>query len=335
MIDAAAFRPAWWLPGADLQTIVPTLASAPWLPGPTERRVVRVSPGSAVRLDVDRPRAGASRGTLLLVHGLGGSAESVYVRRAARHALERGFATARMNLRNCGGTEHLADTLYNAGQSGDVGHALGDLESVGLPRPLVVVGFSLGGNLALLYAGREGTACAADAVVGINPPIDLEVCVEAIECPRNRVYQAYYVLKLRRQLAGIAAVRRLGCPVPSLRSIRSVRRFDERFTAPDGGFASAHEYYERSSASPVIGRLRRPALVISATDDPFVPCSIFDGHRAVAGLRLVHPHRGGHCGYWQSGSPRSWAARVVVDFAESIAVPSTNPPTSQSPRTRR
>ena len=319
MIDGTAFRPAWWLPGAHLQTIVPTLATAPWLPGPTERRVVRVSAGSAVRLDVDRPHGRAARGTLLLVHGLGGSSESVYVRLAARHALERGFVTARMNLRNCGGTEHLADTLYNAGQSGDVGHAVADLSSAGLQRPIVVVGFSLGGNIALLHAGREGAACGADAVVGVNPPIALAACVEAIERPRNRIYQAYYVLKLRRQIAGIAAVRPLGCPVPSLRSIGSVRRFDERFTAPDGGFASAHEYYERSSAAPVIGRIRRPALVISAADDPFVPCSIFDGHRTVAGLRLVHPARGGHCGYWQSGTPRSWAARVVVDFAESIA----------------
>jgi predicted alpha/beta-fold hydrolase len=318
LIDGTAFRPAWWLPGAHLQTIVPTLSTAPWLPGPTERRVVRVSTGSAVRLDVDRPR-GPARGPLLLVHGLGGSSESVYVRLAARHALERGFVTARMNLRNCGGTEHLADTLYNAGQSGDVGHAVADLSSAGLPRPIVVVGFSLGGNLALLHAGREGAACVADAVVGINPPIALEACVDAIERPRNRIYQAYYVLKLRRQLASIAAVRPLGCPVPSLRSIGSVRCFDERFTAPDGGFASAHEYYERSSAAPVIGGIRRPALVISAADDPFVPCSIFDGHRSVAGLRLVHPARGGHCGYWQSGTPRSWAARVVVDFAESIA----------------
>ncbi|HVQ27629.1 MAG TPA: alpha/beta fold hydrolase, partial [Planctomycetota bacterium] len=184
MIDGTAFRPAWWLPGAHLQTIVPTLCTAPWLPGPTERRVVRVSTGSAVRLDVDRPHGRAARGTLLLVHGLGGSSESVYVRLAARHALERGFVTARMNLRNCGGTEHLADTLYNAGQSGDVGHAVADLSSAGLPRPIVVVGFSLGGNLALLHAGREGAACGADAVVGVNPPIALEACVEALERPR-------------------------------------------------------------------------------------------------------------------------------------------------------
>jgi len=320
VIDATSFRPAWWLPGADLQTIVPTLTAAPLLPGPTDRLLVRVSSGSSVRLDIDRPASDRSRGTLLLVHGLGGSSESAYMRLAARHALERGFTTARMNLRNCGGTEALADTLYNAGQSGDVGHAVAELCRAGFARPIVVAGFSLGGNLALLYAGRESQGCAADAAVGINPPIDLEACVEAIERPRNRVYQAYYVLKLRRQLEGIAAVRALGFPVPSVRGIGSVRRFDELFTAPDGGFASARDYYARSSAAPVLGRLRRPVLVLSAADDPFVPCSIFTPHRANTRLRLVHPARGGHCGYWQSGSPRSWAARVVVDFAESIAV---------------
>jgi len=188
LIDGVSFRPAPWLPGPHLQTVVASLFRGPAVPDPTERRIVRVSPGSSIRLDVNRPR-GASRGTLLLVHGMGGSAESAYMRRTARHALERSFAVARMNLRNCGGTERLADSLYNAGQSDDVARAVEHLASDGFARPLVAAGFSLGGNLVLLYAGREGDGCAADAVAAVNPPIELETCARAIEAPSNRIYQ--------------------------------------------------------------------------------------------------------------------------------------------------
>ena len=317
MIDGVSFRPAPWLRGPHLQTVVASLFRGPAVPGPAESRIVRVSPGSSIRLDVNRPR-GASRATLLLVHGMGGSAESAYMRRTARHALERSLTVARMNLRNCGGTERLADSLYNAGQSDDVARALEDLARDGFTRPIVAAGFSLGGNLVLLHAGRAGDACAADAVAAVNPPIELETCARAIEAPSNRIYQAYYLLRLRAQLVRIAAVRGFAGPIPSVRSIGTVRRFDERFTAPDGGFASAHEYYERSSAAPVLGDVRRPGLVLSSTDDPFVPPEMFAPHHGNRRLSFAHPAAGGHCGYWQSGAPRFWAAEAIVAFAAAL-----------------
>jgi hypothetical protein len=329
------FRPAWWLPGPHLQTIVASLCAGPDVPGSAERRFVRVSPGSTIRLDVNRPPAGA-RGTVLLVHGLGGSAESAHMRRSARHAIERGFAAVRMNLRNCGGTERLADSLYHAGQSDDVARAVEDLTRAEFPRPILLVGFSLGGNLVLLHAGRDGDACRADALVAINPPIELEACVRALEAPSNRLYQAYYVRKLRSLLERIAAVRDLGVSVPSAREIGTVRSFDERFTAPDGGFASASDYYERSSAAPVLGGVRRPALVLSAADDPFVPLAMFRRHDGNPRVRFVHPERGGHCGYWQSASPRFWAAEAALGFAGGeIAAASSTTTAAVSPLSPR
>src|SRR6185436_8352957 len=145
---------------------------------------VPVAAASKVRVLVTRPAATA-RGTLVAIHGLGGSAESGYMRRTAAQAHARGWAVARINLRNCGGTEALSTSLYNAGQSGDADAVLAALEAEGLPRPFGLLGFSLGGNIALLYAGRSGDACRADAVCGVNPPVDLAVCIDAIERSGN------------------------------------------------------------------------------------------------------------------------------------------------------
>jgi len=316
LIDADSFRPAPWLPGHHLQTIVPSLWPGPAVNGAAERRVVRVSEDSSVAVDLNRP-LGAAVGTLVLVHGMCGNSESAYMRRTARLALQAGWVTARVNLRNCGGTEHLSNTLYNAGQSGDLARVLEDLQAQHLPRPFATAGFSLGGNIVLLYAGRSGDACLADAVAAVNPPIELEVCARAIAAEPNRIYQAYYVLRLCRQLKRIARVRPPIGPPPVPTRIRSVRRFDEIYTAPDGGFASAEEYYARSSAAPTLSNLRRPAMILSALDDPFVPSEMFVPHRGNRRLRVIQPHRGGHCGYWQSGAPRFWAAEAILGFIGS------------------
>lgn len=317
---AGPFRPAPWLPGRHLQTIVPSLWPAPPVAGRAEPIVVPVDDASAVRLEVNRP-SGASRGTLLLIHGMGGSAESGYMRRTASPALARRWTVARMNLRNCGGTELLATTLYNAGQGADVGHVLAALEQAGFPRPFAAAGFSLGGNILLRHAGEQGRSCRADAVAAVNPPIDLESCAAALERRANRVYQAYYTGKLLRDLRRILAVRDLpGCPAPD-GSIRTVRRFDELYTAPDAGYASAEEYYAAASAGPRLTGLSRPALVLSAADDPFVPVEMFEPYRDLANAFFLHPRRGGHCGYWRARRPHYWAAEAILRFYDDRIPP--------------
>ncbi len=310
------FDPARWIRGPHAQTILAALLPATGPTGRVEAIDVPVAPGTQVRILLTRPE-GVPRGTLLAVHGLGGSAESGYMRRSAAWAQSRGWAVARLNLRNCGGTEALSRTLYNAGQSDDVDAALAALDAHGLPRPHALLGFSLGGNIAMRYAGLSGDACRADAVVGINPPVDLAICIDAIEGRGNALYHAYFTRSLCRQLRRIRRVRSIPGPNATMRAIGGVRRFDDLFTAPDAGYASASDYYRGASAAPVLSGVRRPALIISAEDDPFVPVSMFAGHRdASKHLSLAHPRTGGHCGYWGAGRPRFWAAEAAVRFFE-------------------
>jgi predicted alpha/beta-fold hydrolase len=313
----STFKPAWWLPGRHLQTIIPTRWPAPALPGPTETLDVQVADRAAVRLRIDRPDTPV-KGTLLLIHGMGGSADSKYIRHSATQALARTWTVARMNLRNCGGTEALAQTLYNAGQSDDVGQVLDALVEARFPQPMAAVGFSLGGNILLRYAARAGQESLAHAVAAINPPIDLERCASELERSGNRLYQLYYVRQLRAQLDAVLRVRELPWAPPPPNRIRSVREFDDLYTAPDAGYPTAEAYYAASSAGPCLGRMRRPALILSAVNDPFVPVEIFGAHHALGTIRFIHPERGGHCGYWQSRRPRYWAAQAALNFFEEL-----------------
>ena len=141
-----------------------------------------------------------------------------------------------------------------------------------MPR-LAVVGFSLGGNLALLMLGRrrERLPRTLVATAAISAPVDLATCAAALESPGNGVYQHYFM----RMLA--EAYRRRHAARPDLFSagrelgLRTVREYDDRITAPFGGYESAAQYYERSSAGPWLAAIDRPALLLAAADDPMIP----------------------------------------------------------------
>lgn len=318
-MSAGPFRPVPWLKGRHLETIVPSLWPAPRGAGVPEPRIVRVAPDTSVRVEISKPAVRA-RGTLLLVHGMGGSADSAYMLRTAHLATARGFVAARMNLRNCGGTEALSRTLYNAGQSDDVGRVLSELLDEGFPRPFGVAGFSLGGNLVLLHAGKAASACAADTVAAVNPPVDLDACLRALERPENRIYQLHFVVKLCRQIRSIRRHRAVPGPRASALRIGSIRRFDGLFTAPDAGYPSAEAYYAAASSGPHLSSIGVPTLIVSSGNDPFVPMGMFEPHRSTPSrhLRFEIPERGGHLGYWQKGTPRFWAGDAIVRALEGL-----------------
>src|SRR5215210_3458722 len=214
-----------------------------------------------------------ARATLVLVHGLGGSADAPYVRGAARLAYGAGANVVRLNQRNCGGTEHLTPTLYHSGMSGDLAAVVRELAARdGLSRVLVA-GFSMGGNLALKMAGEMGETPQPEllGVCAVSPALDLSATVRNLERPANRPYQWLFARGLRRLV-----VRKKGLypdlyDIRGLDRLRTVRDFDELYTAPHGGFASAEDYYARSSALPFVPRIGVPALIVHAQDDPLVP----------------------------------------------------------------
>lgn len=308
------FRPVRWLPGRHLETLVPALMRARRGHEQWESRVIPVAPDAAVRVEHLPPRS-AARGSLLLVHGMGGCADSRYMWWTAAEAQRRGWIPVRMNARNAGGTEALSRTLYNAGQSDDVGAVLADLEAAGFPRPFAAVGFSLGGNTVLRHAATHGDACGADAVAAISPPVDLEVTCRSLEEPANRIYLIHFTRLLCAQLVRIGRLRPIPGPLLPRRRVGTIRRFDALYTAPDAGHPSVEAYYAHASAGPRLAGLRTRGLILSSRNDPVVPASIFSSLQR-GRLRWMLTARGGHLGFWGSGSPRFWAAKAVLDFLE-------------------
>jgi predicted alpha/beta-fold hydrolase len=262
--------------------------------------------------------------TLLLLHGLEGSSLAHYMSGMADKAWSAGWNVVRLNQRNCGGTEHLSRGLYHSGLTDDPVFVMRELVNVDLITSIAVAGYSLGGNLALKLAGELGAATLPElrSVCAVSPTMDLEACVSALERRSNVIYQWNFVRNLK------ARMRRKAEAVPGLfdlaplRHIRTVRDFDEAYTAPHHGFRDAADYYYRASALRVIDRIRVPVLIVTAADDPFVPSASFH-HAAVTSnphVAVVVTRHGGHCGYIERASADYdgyWAEREIVRFIDS------------------
>jgi len=292
----------------------------PRLPPPTIR-YFDVEPGARALAHCHWHEQPWKHPTLLALHGLNASSEAHYMRGLASKAFARGMNVVRLNQRNCGDTEHLSAGLFHSGLTTDAGGVIDELSAVDGISSIAVAGYSLGGNLALKLAGEYGDRppAALRAVAAVSPILEIGECVRALERPGNVVYQWNFVRDLKRRMR-----RKNRCwpgryDLARLARVRTVRDFDEAYTAPHFGFESAADYYYRASAMRVIDRLRVPALVITAEDDPFVPPEPFRDPKITGNphITLVLCRHGGHCGFVgpQRGDDDGyWAEGRIVEF---------------------
>jgi predicted alpha/beta-fold hydrolase len=259
--------------------------------------------------------------TVIIVHGLEGSADARYVIGTAEKIWDRGLNVIRYNVRSCGGTERLSSTLYHSGLTSDLRALVTRLRERDGLNSLFLVGFSMGGNQVLKLAGELGMdgPSLIRGVCAISPAIDLEASSVAIARRENWLYQANFVRSLKTSLRRKAAIFPQLYDVEVLRRVRTLRNFDDFVTAPSFGFRDALDYYTRSSARPLIPLIRIPTLIIHAQDDPFIPCGPLTDPSISANqsIVLVLPEYGGHVAFYGNHQPDEdhyWAENRAAAF---------------------
>jgi uncharacterized protein len=214
------------------------------------------------------PDAGGGDDIVVLVHGLGGAAQSHYMIRGAHAAAAAGLACLRLNLR---GADLSGEDLYHAALTADLHAALAspDLRRY---RRIYVLGYSLGGHVALRFAA-EAADPRVVRVAAICSPLDLSRAQQAIDGPAGWLYRRYLTAHLVRHYAAVAARRPVPLPLAAVARLRTIREFDQHIVAPRFAFAGADDYYARASVAPCLPRLRLPALLVNAEHDPMVPAA--------------------------------------------------------------
>lgn len=262
---------------------------------------------------------GISKGQIVLLHGLEGSSDAGYFASLTQDALTRGFGVHRANLRTCGGSEELCETMYHSGLTSDTIFMLRELQRRDC-GPVFVVGFSLGGNVALKLAGELGRNELLTGVCAVSTPIDLAMSVRALDRLFNKLYARRFLKRLRERVRRKSAMSPELYSTAGLNSVSTIWDFDDRFTAPLFGFGTAANYYETQSAKGFLHSIQVPALVVTAKDDPLVPFEMYN-HRAFSSnpfLKLLAVPNGGHLGFLSRNKPRFWLDGVILNWMESV-----------------
>ena len=312
------FSRRWPWVTADLQTVRNVLPGRlAGIPPASGRRIeIPLSDGSGDRL-VARFHPG--RGPLpavILVPGLTGCEASRHVLQSAGAWTAEGAPVVRLNLRGSPPGRALARGHYHMDRVQDLAdacEAVSDLDPGIARQGIVIVGFSLGGALALRLAQAPWLPAPVKAVVAVSAPLDLVATAERMVRPRNRLYERWLLGRLKRETEPVW--RRAPAPVrAAVHRARHIRDFDDALTAKEAGFRDAADYY--ASCSPVRGMdaLRVPTLLIHADDDPWVPPPSTPERSP---LRVVVTRGGGHVGFHGTGSRVPWYVGAAAGFVKS------------------
>jgi predicted alpha/beta-fold hydrolase len=272
-LELPPFRPRfpWW--GPDLQTLSILLVSAQadMAPHNSERVCFPLADrtGDILLGMLDRPQEPKpGRPLVILIHGMTGCEDSVYLLSAARHLLDLGYSVLRLNTRGAGPSRPYCGELYHAGRTADFRSVLNQIPEELTASGIVAVGYSLGGAMLLKYLGEEGSFSPLRAAVSVCAPIDLLRTGQHLLRPRNWLYHSYLLngVKAEAEGARLSEEER-----QILRSVRGVFEFDERLIAPRYGFSGAIDYYTLCTPLHFMPEIRIPTMVLAACDDPWIP----------------------------------------------------------------
>ncbi|MFT7622266.1 MAG: putative alpha/beta-fold hydrolase [Myxococcota bacterium] len=321
----AEFKPARWLPGRHAHTIGARMLR-PTLRNISFRRERLTTPdGDFLDLDFADVRGSEWSGhppeapIALLLHGLEGSARAGYAQQIYRQLAAEGVRPVGLNFRSCSGEPNQTTRLYHSGETSDAHQAISYLKTRFPSAPMGALGVSLGGNVLLKYLGEQGDDSHIEVAATISVPYDLTACSTALEGRHGHPYGRYLLRSLLAKLKARTDEFRVVLPDVDLAlASRTIRAFDQHVTAPIFGFDDAADYYHRCSSARFLERVRRPAALFSAYDDPFVPGLTIPTATIStnAHLELHLTPSGGHVGF-VSGPPWRtvfWAEREAAKF---------------------
>ena len=256
--------------------------------------------GDFLDLDWTNSREPCSR-VVLLFHGLEGSAQRHYIMGSAKLLSENGFDACAINFRSCSGTPNLVYRSYHSGATEDLKAVLEHIQQKDCYKEIFLMGYSLGGNLVMKFLG-EGNAVPKEVKggMGVSVPCDLKDTCEQLLAPKNVLYAKRFKKHLLEKLREKQHRFPERISVQEIQRIKTLKDFDDVYTAPAHGFKDALDYYEQCSCNQFLSNINIPSLIVSAQNDSFLgeacyPMTIAENAQQ---LHLEVPKYGGHVGFW-------------------------------------
>lgn len=316
IIDGADFVADGWYRNGHYNTFIPAL----FLKNPETQyfRKRLITPDDDF-IDVDFSKVGSDR-AVVICHGLEGDSSSGYIKHFVDFYNKKGWDAIVPNYRGCSGEMNQQLRMYNSGTTDDIDFILN--ETMEDYNQVVLIGFSLGGNLILKYLGEKKYTISSKIKggVAISAPINLSNASRELLKAENFAYQIRFlrslinkILKKKRQFPDQVNLK-------PLYKTYNLYQFDNYFTAPIYGYKDAEDYYSHNSSLQFLDQLERPALLINALDDPFLGDLCYPLSLAEKSNELFYcsPLFGGHVGFVKNKTERDWLKHKSYSFIHDI-----------------
>ncbi len=295
-----------------LETIFPSLVRRVQLHPYTRERIA--TPDDDF-LDLDWLQQGAHK-LVIISHGLEGNSPRAYIKGMARIFFQNGFDVVAWNYRGCSGEMNRQRRFYHSGATDDLNVVIDHAIDIKKYSEVFLLGFSLGGNITLKLMGEKKTRQEIKKAVAISVPMDLRTSCAKISQPGNWIYSRRFLKSLKLKVITKAKLRN-DLDVREIESIKTLKDFDDRFTAPIHGFKDALDYYQKCSSINFLSGIDKPVLILNSLNDPFLSEECFPEatvkHLDHVSLEILL--RGGHVGFAQFGKNGVyWSEQRALDF---------------------
>ena len=326
MLNAGNYQPPRWLRNPHLQSLLGSSplrrrrgAQALAATGATNTSHI-VDGGNGVRLlGLHSTMPGTTpRALALLLHGWEGSAESSYMQLTAAQLLARGFDVFRLNFRDHGDTHHLNEEVFHSNRIDEVVQAACDVAGRFPARPLVVAGYSLGGNFALRLGLRAPAAglplLHVAAVCPVLDPARTMAVMESGLALYHRYFQHKWTRSLRRKRELFPQHNVFDDRTPALGMRGLTRWLVEQYT----DFENLDGYFDGYAIlGDRLSKLTIPASLLTSADDPIIPVDDFRALRLPDSVTLDIAAHGGHCGFLANLRCDGFGERWVAEHLDA------------------
>ncbi len=260
-----------------------------------------------------------SKNCVIALHGLEGNASRPYILGTAKIFNENNFDCCAVNYRGCSGEDNKAFGAYHSGKTEDLQAVIQHILSKNQYKKLVLNGFSLGGNLALKFCSEHPLPKEIKAVIAVSTPVDLEGCMWMLKRPRNFIYSKKFLIDLKQKLELKVRSYPDLMTKKRIKSIKTLKAFDDVYTSKAHGFADAIDYYTRNSAKQFLNNIEIPTLIINAKNDSFLSESCYPIKEAEENenITLEIPDYGGHVGFVDANNIY-YNEKRAIEFVKTI-----------------
>ena len=272
-------------------------------------------------LDLDWLKSG-SKNLVIISHGLEGDSQRPYIKGMAKAFYSSQYDVLAWNYRGCSGEMNRKLRFYHSGETEDLQEVISHALTFGYEN-IFLIGFSLGGNITLKYLGEKKHTKDArlKGAVTFSVPLHLHNSCVTISKPSNFIYAQRFLTNLKEKVRSKAKVMPDKLNIEGLSKIKTLKDFDDRYTAPIHGFNDAIEYYSKCSSIHFLEEITTPTLIVNALNDPFLsddcyPTSELEGHSFIT---FETPLKGGHVGFTSFKlNNLYWSELRALDFINSL-----------------